>query len=234
MKHSLTAVIAIATAAGFAGMAYAQSETANTTASPAASAPASVQATAPAPQAQANPAATNPSTAPGNPDMPPRTAAPSPQASTQRPAGTSDFWWRNISQDEVRQAQQQLKTQGLYNGPIDGMAGPEMQRALARYQQQNGLRQTATLDEQTMGRLGGGMSPAAGATAPPMGTSPMGGATTPPAGSSPTAGATTPPAGTTAATAGTTAPPAGTAAPVGAGGTTSSAPTTSTTQPATR
>jgi peptidoglycan hydrolase-like protein with peptidoglycan-binding domain len=219
MKHSLTAAIAIATGAGFAGMAYAQSETANTTASPAASAPASVRATAPAPQAQANPAATNPSAAPGNP---------------QRPAGTSDFWSRNISQDEVRQAQQQLKTQGLYNGPVDGMAGPEMQRALARYQQQNGLRQTATLDEQTMGRLGGGMSPTAGATAPPMGTSPMGGATTPPAGSSPTTGATTPPAGTTAATAGTTAPPAGTAAPVGAGGTISSAPTTSTTQPATR
>src|SRR5207244_4437987 len=93
-----------------------------------------------------------------------------------------NFWSRNISQDEVRQAQQQLKAQGLYNGPIDGMAGPEMQRALARYQQQNGLRQTATLDEQTMGRLGGGMSPAAAVTAPPTGSSPMVGATAPPAG----------------------------------------------------
>src|SRR5207237_1864881 len=124
---------------------------------------------APAAQAQANPAST-PGAAPANPAMaPPATA---PQASTQRPAGSNDFWSRNISQDEVRQAQQQLKAQGLYNGPIDGMAGPEMQRALARYQQQNGLRQTATLDEQTMGRLGGGMSPAAGVTAPPAGSSP--------------------------------------------------------------
>ncbi|TMJ62959.1 MAG: peptidoglycan-binding protein [Alphaproteobacteria bacterium] len=192
MKRTLTAVIALAAAAGF-------------------------------------------SAAPGNPDMAPRTAAPAPQASTQRPAGTSEFWSRNISQDEVRQAQQQLKTQGLYNGPIDGMAGPEMQRALARYQQQNGLRQTATLDEPTMGRLGGGMSPATGVTAPPAGSSPTVGAATPPAGSRPAAGATTPPAGSTTATAGTTAPPAGSAAPAGAGGTTSSAPaTTTTTQPMTR
>lgn len=222
MKRSLTAVIALATAAGFTGMAYAQSETANTTAPPAASAPANVQATAPAAQAQANPA------------MAPR-ATPAPQASTQLPAGTSDFWSRNISQDEVRQAQQQLKAQGLYNGPIDGMAGPEMQRALARYQQQNGLRRTATLDEQTMGRLGGGMSPAAGVTAPPAAASPMAGATTtPPAGASPAARTTTPPAGTTAATAGTTAPPAGTAAPTGAGDTTPSAPAAPITQPVTR
>src|SRR5438067_7836561 len=232
MKYALTAVIAIATAAGFAGMVQAQSTTTTTTA-PAGTTPPSAQATAPAPQVQANTAAPSPSAAPANPAMAPRAAAPASQASMQGSAGTNNFWSRNISQDEVRQAQQQLKAQGLYNGPIDGMAGPEMQRALARYQQQNGLRQTATLDEQTMGRLGGGMRPAAGATAPP-GTSPMGGATTPPAGSSPTAGATTPPTGTTAATAGTTAPPSGTAAPVGAGETTSSAPTTSTTQPATR
>jgi peptidoglycan hydrolase-like protein with peptidoglycan-binding domain len=217
MKHSLTAVIAIAAAAGFAGMAYAQSETANTTASPFASVPASVQATAPAPQVQANTAAPSLGAAPAN------------QADMQQPAGSSGFWSRNISQDEVKQAQQQLKAQGLYKGPIDGMAGPEMQRALARYQQQNGLRQTATLDEQTMGRLGGGMSPPAGVTAPPAGSSPTASATTPPAGSRPTASA-----GTTAATAGTTAPPAGTAAPAGAGGATSSAPATSTTQPVTR
>jgi Putative peptidoglycan binding domain len=233
MKRSLTAVIALATAAGFTGMAYAQSETANTAAPPAASAPANVQAIAPAAQAQANPAAT-PGAAPANPAMAPRATTPAPQASTQGPAGTSDFWSRNISQDEVRQAQQQLKVQGLYNGPIDGMAGPEMQRALARYQQQNGLRRTATLDEQTMGRLRGGMSPPTGVTAPPAAASPMAGATTPPAGSSPAARTTTPPAGTTAATAGSTAPPAGTAAPTGAGDTTSTAPATPTTQPVTR
>src|SRR5437763_11190696 len=113
MKHSLTAVIAIAAAAGFTGMAYAQSETANTTASPKTSAPASVQTTAPAPQAQANPTATAPSATPASPSTAPSAAAPAPQANMQRPAGTNDFWSRNISQDEVRQAQQQLKAQGL-------------------------------------------------------------------------------------------------------------------------
>src|SRR5207248_3644388 len=162
---------------------------------------------APAPQVQATPAAPSPGAAPANPAMAPRAAAPASQASMQGSAGTNNFWSRNISQDEVRQAQQQLKAQGLYNGPIDGMAGPEMHRALARYQQQNGLRQTATLDEPTMGRLGGGMSPATGVTAPPAGSSPTVGAATPPAGSRPAAGATTPPAGSTTATAGTTAPP---------------------------
>ena len=126
MKRTLTAVIALAAAAGFAGMAQAQSTTANTTASPAAQAPASAPATAA--QAQANPASA-PGAAPANPAMaPPATA---PQASTQRPAGSNDFWSRNISQDEVRQAQQQLKAQGLYNGPVDGMVGSEMHRALA-------------------------------------------------------------------------------------------------------
>ena len=231
MKRTLTAVIALAAAAGFAGMAQAQSTTANTTASPAAQAPASAPATAPAPQAQANPAGT-PGAAPANPAMAPQGAAP--QANAQQPAGSNNFWSRNITQDEVRQAQQQLKAQGLYNGPIDGMSGTEMQKALARYQQQNGLRQTATLDEPTMGRLGGGMNPASGVTAPPA-SSPTVGAATPPAGSRPAVGATTPPAGSTAATAGTTAPPAGTAAPAAAGGTTSSAPApTTTTQPMTR
>ena len=233
MKHSLTAIIAIATAAGFAGIVQAQTPTTTTTA-PAGTTPPSAQATGPAPQVQANTAAPSPSAAPANPAMAPRAAAPASQASMQGSAGANNFWSRNISQDEVRQAQQQLKAQGLYNGPIDGMAGPEMQRALARYQQQNGLRQTATLDEQTMGRLGGGMSPAAGVTAPPAGSNPTVGATTPPAGSHPTAGATTPPAAPAAATAGTTAPPAAAAAPAGAGGTTSSAPATSTTQPVTR
>jgi len=154
MKYSLTAVIAIATAAGFAGLVQAQTTT-TTTPAPAGTTPPSAQATAPAPQVQANTAAPSPSAAPGNPKMAPGAATPASQASMQGSAGTHNFWSRNISQDEVRQAQQQLKAQGLYNGPIDGMAGPEMQRALARYQQQNGLRQTATLDEQTMGRLGG-------------------------------------------------------------------------------
>src|SRR5258708_8742786 len=89
MKHSLTAVIAIATAAGFAGMAQAQ-----TTTAPAGTAPQSVQTTAPATQAPANTAATSPSAAPANPNM----AAP--QAGTQHPTGGDRFSPRRLSQHD--------------------------------------------------------------------------------------------------------------------------------------
>ena len=200
MKHSLTAIVALVAAAGLAGIAQAQN--ANT---PSSTAPYSAPNPAPSSQTPAT-SATTPSTAPANPSTAPRAAAP--QASAQPQAGANDFWSHNISQDEVRQAQQQLQAQGLYRGPIDGMVGSEMHRALARYQQQNGLRQTATLDEPTIGRLSSGPSPAAGAAMPPAGTNAPSGAST---------------------------APSGTTSPIGAGGTTSStAPTTSTTQPVNR
>jgi peptidoglycan hydrolase-like protein with peptidoglycan-binding domain len=165
---------------------------------PAGAASQSVQTTAPATQVPANAAATYPGAAPANPSIA------SPQASMQQPASADNFWSRRISQDDVRQTQQQLKAAGLYNGPVDGLVGPEMQRALARYQQQNGLRQTGTLDEQTVGRLSTNTGPVAGANTPPAGT-------TPPAAMTP---ATAPNAGASTA-------PAGTTAPIGAGGTTS-------------
>ena len=189
MKPSLTAAIAI-TAASLAGMAQAQ-----TTTTPAGAATQSVQTTAPAPTG-------NPAGAPADPAMATRAAPP--QASMQPPAGADNFWSRNISQDDVRQTQQQLKAQGLYNGPADGLVGPEMQRALARYQQQNGLRQTGTLDEQTVARLGTNTGPVVGANTPPAGTTPSAGMTPPPAATAPNAGASTAPAGMTA--------------PIGAGG----------------
>jgi peptidoglycan hydrolase-like protein with peptidoglycan-binding domain len=127
MKHSLTAVLAIVSATGLAGIAQAQ-----TTAPPPTAPPADMQ------QSNAN-----------------------------------DFWSRPISQDEVRQAQQQLAAQGLYRGPIDGLVNTEMQRALTRFQQQNGLRLTATLDPDTMGRLmmaSAGAGQSVGASTPPPGT----------------------------------------------------------------
>jgi peptidoglycan hydrolase-like protein with peptidoglycan-binding domain len=198
MKRTLTAIIALAAAAGFASMAQAQTSS----------------MTAPA-----TTAATTPSTAPGNPSVisPSMTPDAAPRASMQQPATDSSFWSRNISQDEVRQAQQQLQAQGLYRGPVDGKAGPEMQRALARFQQQNGLRRTATLDEPTMSRLGGA-GPAMGSSAAPMGGS-------------------TPAPARTAPMATSTAPGASTTPPLGAGGTSTSttpAPASSATQPTTR
>jgi len=146
------------------------------------------------------------------------TSQAAPQASMQQPANGNSFWSRNLSEDEVRQAQQQLQVQGLYKGPIDGKVGSEMHRALARYQRQNGLRQTGTLDEQTVARIGGGAGPAIGSTTPP-------------------AGSEAAPAGSGSMTGRPAASPS-TTSPIGAGGTSTTtsttAPSTSSTQPVTR
>jgi len=202
MKRTLTAVIALAATAGFAGLVQAQTTSSATTPS----------STAPSSYSSAPSAA---STAPANPSM---TSHPAPQASMQQPASGNSFWSRNLSEDEVRQAQQQLQAQGLYKGPIDGKVGSEMHRALARYQQQNGLRQTGTLDEQTVARIGGGAGPAIGSTTPP-------------------AGSAAAPAGSGSMTGRPAASPS-TTSPIGAGGTSTTtsttAPSTSSTQPVTR
>ena len=60
---------------------------------------------------------------------------------------------RNYMPIDINAAQQALKDEGLYQGPIDGAMGPETARALKRFQSDNGLKQTATLDEQTQDQL---------------------------------------------------------------------------------
>ncbi len=166
MKRTLTAVIALAATAGFAGLVQAQ--TTSTATTPSSTAP-STYSSAPSATAPSTTSTTAPSAASAAPANPSVTSHPAPQASMQQPASGNSFWSRNLSEDEVRQAQQQLQAQGLYKGPIDGKVGSEMHRALARYQQQNGLRQTGTLDEQTVARIGGGAGPAIGSTTPPGG-----------------------------------------------------------------
>lgn len=42
--------------------------------------------------------------------------------------------------------QQELARRGYYGGSIDGQIGPQSRRAIARYQQQQGLRVTATIN----------------------------------------------------------------------------------------
>jgi peptidoglycan hydrolase-like protein with peptidoglycan-binding domain len=204
MKHSLTAVLAIVSAAGLAGIAQAQ-----TTTTPPAAAPApGVETTAPSTQSQSS--ITPPSPSAARPTTAATAPIAAPQANMQQ-SSANDFWSRNLSQDEVRQAQQQLAAQGLYRGPVDGLAGPEMQRALARFQQQNGLRRTATLDPDTMNRLMASNAPA------------------------PRAGANTPPTGpATAPGVGASTPPGGTTSPIGAGGSTTTAPSSTQGQPITR
>ncbi|MBV8099627.1 MAG: peptidoglycan-binding protein [Verrucomicrobia bacterium] len=91
----------------------------------------------------------------------------------------------NLPGSEIKQAQQQLRDQGLYNGKIDGVMGPQTKQALQQFQQKNGLPVTATLDQQTMDKLSGAGA-GQGSSMPP--TSNQGGSTAnqhlaPPAGS---------------------------------------------------
>jgi peptidoglycan hydrolase-like protein with peptidoglycan-binding domain len=71
------------------------------------------------------------------------------------------------SADQIRQIQQQLQAQGLYNGPIDGRMGPQTEAGLSRFQQQNGLPQTNSLDQATLSRLTNGAATGSGSSIPP-------------------------------------------------------------------
>jgi Putative peptidoglycan binding domain len=71
-----------------------------------------------------------------------------------------------LTPDQVKAAQQQLQAVGLYNGPTDGMMDPDTRAALARYQQQSGLRRTETLDQQTLTRLNASQTSGVGSSAP--------------------------------------------------------------------
>jgi peptidoglycan hydrolase-like protein with peptidoglycan-binding domain len=73
------------------------------------------------------------------------TAAPSTAASSNAGA--------QASQDQVAQAQQTLKQKGLYNGPVDGKFGPATRTAVSQFQKQDGLQQSAQLDQRTMNDL---------------------------------------------------------------------------------
>lgn len=82
----------------------------------------------------------------------------------------------HLSQNEVRQAQQQLRDQGLYSGHIDGIVGPETRQAIQQFQKNNGLSVTATLDQQTVDKLLGTPNVGQGTSTPPssgQSTAPM-------------------------------------------------------------
>jgi peptidoglycan hydrolase-like protein with peptidoglycan-binding domain len=59
----------------------------------------------------------------------------------------------NASESEIKQAQEQLKSAGLYKGTADGKMGPETKQAISEFQQKNGLTKTGELDQQTMAAL---------------------------------------------------------------------------------
>ena len=55
--------------------------------------------------------------------------------------------------DQVQEAQERLYAAGLYKGPADGIMELDTRAALTRFQEQNGLQRTGTIDRPTMARL---------------------------------------------------------------------------------
>jgi peptidoglycan hydrolase-like protein with peptidoglycan-binding domain len=95
----------------------------------------------------------------------PRSTTTMPQQSTQ--SATSPA---TVSESQIKQAQQQLKSAGLYKGAVDGKLGTDTQQAIEQFQQQHGLLATGTLDEQTLAALQGNTG-RAGSSVKPAGQS---------------------------------------------------------------
>jgi len=65
------------------------------------------------------------------------------------------YGYNDLPPDEViTNVQTQLYNEGYYNGPIDGILGPDTRAAIADYQADHGLAVTAAIDEPTVESLG--------------------------------------------------------------------------------
>ncbi len=137
VKHALRLSMALALGAGLGGIALAQQTAAPGPTPP----PAQIQ----------QPGAGMP--APAAPGKGPATSNPSNSQAAAPNTGTPHGQAANLSPDTVKQAQQQLKSEGLYHGAIDGRVGPATRAAVRRFQQQNGLTTNAMLDQETLQRL---------------------------------------------------------------------------------
>ena len=86
-------------------------------------------------------------------------------------SGPSKHWINagSLSKDDIRWAQVELHTLRLYNGSLDGVAGPQTKRALLEFQENNGLERSATLDQQTADALLGHTGVGEGSSMPPKG-----------------------------------------------------------------
>jgi Putative peptidoglycan binding domain len=82
--------------------------------------------------------------------------------------------------EDVKQAQEALKSKGHDPGPIDGKMGPQTRQALKAFQSSNNLKETGTLDADTAKKLGidkGGSAagaPSSGASSERGGSSSVG------------------------------------------------------------
>jgi hypothetical protein len=65
------------------------------------------------------------------------------------------YGYNNLPPDQViANVQTALQEQGLYQGEVDGLLGPQTRGAIADYQRANGLAETAAIDEPTLESLG--------------------------------------------------------------------------------
>jgi peptidoglycan hydrolase-like protein with peptidoglycan-binding domain len=94
-------------------------------------------------------------------------------AASRPPASLPSQTWLHddvFRKDNIRWAQTELRFRGLYRGSLDGLLGPQTKWALARFQERNGLSQTAALDAQTWDALTSASSVGLGSsTAPNIG-----------------------------------------------------------------
>jgi hypothetical protein len=141
MNRTLTAAVALAAGLGMVGLAQAQTSSSPMTTAPSASQPG--MSGAQNPQTMSAPGQTSTYGQQG----------PQANAQSNQQQGT-----QQASQSQIQEAQQQLKSQGLYRGAVDGIMGPETQTAVMAFQRQQGLPQTAQLDQQTLSRLSGSNS----------------------------------------------------------------------------
>jgi Putative peptidoglycan binding domain len=163
MNRSVITGIALTAVLGLAGLAQAQ-----TTPNPAGAAPAPGIA-APNAASGATKEGMQPpqagSTNSSMSDSATQTPSASAQGKTNQEPSTSDEAQQanqqtmpGASHASVREAQQALKSKGLYHGRVDGVLGQATKTAISRFQQRSGLPQTAMLDQQTMRRLINGNS----------------------------------------------------------------------------
>jgi peptidoglycan hydrolase-like protein with peptidoglycan-binding domain len=93
------------------------------------------------------------------------------QAGMQSP---SEMSGSKMSHGMVRQMQQELKSQGLYEGHVDGRFGPQTRRAVEDFQRSHNLTANGQPDQQTLAALQGnqGAEGAGGAASGNAGSGP--------------------------------------------------------------
>ena len=68
--------------------------------------------------------------------------------------GAVEGSWSSLSlAHSVRRAQSELKREGLYEGRVDGIAGPQTKQAINKFQQREGLQQNGRVDQATLRRM---------------------------------------------------------------------------------